>query len=136
MKGLFSCRLPRCIFRWKYFAATCLLFFSEVLIAAFLHDRFVRPYVGDFLVVILLYCFVRSFFPGKVLYQALGVLVFAFAVEGSQYFRLADTLGLSHHGVARIILGTSFAWQDILAYALGIALVLLIEIPRLRKEHI
>ena len=48
-----------------YAAATVLLVITEVLIALYVHDDFVRPYVGDVLVVIAVYCAVRIFIPVK-----------------------------------------------------------------------
>lgn len=107
----------------KYGCIFLALLAAEVVIARYAHDRLIRPYGGDFLVVILLYSLVRAFWKGRVLYQALGVLLFAYFVEGTQYFRLADRLGVARYPTARLILGTSFAWGDILAYSLGIALV-------------
>ena len=47
-------------FRKTYFILSILLFIIEVLIALFAHDEFIRPYVGDLLVVVLLYCLVKS----------------------------------------------------------------------------
>ncbi len=44
-------------FHRKYFFSTLLLFATEIFIAAYLHDAVIRPYGGDFLVVILIYCF-------------------------------------------------------------------------------
>ena len=49
------------IFNKTYFLLALLLLLAEVLIALYLHDALIRPYGGDFLVVILLYCFVKSF---------------------------------------------------------------------------
>ncbi|WP_421795260.1 DUF2809 domain-containing protein [Haliscomenobacter sp.] len=114
-------------FNPRYFVYTILLFVTEVLIALFVHDQFIRPYIGDFLVVILIYCFVKSFLNTPVVPTALGVLVFAYTVELLQYFRIVEVLGLQHSRAARIIIGSSFEWQDILAYTLGILMVILIE---------
>ena len=110
-----------------YFIAALLLFITEVLIALFVHDQFIRPYIGDFLVVILIYCFVKSFLNTPVVPTALGVLVFAYTVELLQYFRIVELLGLQHSKAARIIIGSSFEWQDLLAYTLGILVVVLVE---------
>ena len=117
------------IFKFSPFYAfsTLLLFITEVLIALFVHDQFIRPYIGDFLVVILIYCFVKSFLNTPVVPTALGVLVFAYIVELLQYFRIVELLGLQHSRAARIIIGSSFEWQDILAYTLGILMVVLVE---------
>ena len=117
------------IFKFSPFYAfsTLLLFITEVLIALFVHDQFIRPYIGDFLVVILIYCFVKSFLNTPVVPTALGVLVFAYIVELLQYFRIVELLGLQHSRAARIIIGSSFEWQDILAYTLGVLAVVLVE---------
>ena len=114
-------------FRLKYFILTVILFLTEVYIAIFVHDSFVRPYMGDFLVVILIYCFIRSFLPLSVFTTAILTLLFSYLIETLQYFNIVSKLGLQNSKLARIIIGTSFAWADIIAYTAGIALVLLFE---------
>ena len=111
----------------KYFIATTILFLVEVYIAMFVHDRIIRPYIGDLLVVILLYCFVRSFIKITTLTAAIGVLIFSYFVEFLQYLNIVSVLGLSKIKLARIIIGTSFSWEDIAAYTIGISIILLIE---------
>lgn len=114
-------------FQPLYFVATIALLLTEVLIALFVHDKFIRPYIGDTLVVMLLYCFVQSFFKLPVIPTALAVLAFSYLVETLQYFKIIKLLGLQHSKVAKIIIGTSFAWADIIAYTIGIILVILVE---------
>lgn len=104
-----------------------LLLLVEVLIALFVHDHFIRPYVGDFLVVILIFCFVKSFLNTAVLPTAIGVLLFAYGVEALQYFRIVELLGLQHSRATRIIIGSAFEWLDMLAYTAGIATVILAD---------
>lgn len=111
-------------FNRRYFLYALLVFLIEVGIALFLHDRFVRPYVGDYLVVILMYCAVRTFVNVTTWKIALGVLLFAYAIEVLQYFRLVDRLGWSGNTLAKTILGYGFEWWDLLAYTLGAATVL------------
>jgi hypothetical protein len=113
--------------RLKYGLLALLLFGIEVLIALYLHDRIIRPYIGDLLVVILIYCCVKAVINAPVFATALGVLLFAYAVETLQYFRVVDLLGLGHSKLARVIIGSSFEWMDMLAYTLGIGLVLILE---------
>jgi len=103
-----------------------LLLIIEILIAAYLNDSLIRPYGGDFLVVILLYCLMRSFLNISVTRTALIVLLISYLVEISQYFRLADVLGVRSR-VLRILMGTYFTWNDILSYTLGIIFVVLLE---------
>jgi hypothetical protein len=114
-------------FNRLYFILAVLIFAIEVLIAIFAHDRFIRPYVGDVLVVILIYFAVKSFLNAPVLTTALSVLAFSFAIEGLQYLNIVDRLGLQSSPIATTIIGTSFAWIDIFAYIIGIVLVLLFE---------
>lgn len=114
-------------FHTTYFAWTVLLFATEVCIALFVHDSFIRPYFGDVLVVILIYCFVKSFLRVKVLPAALLVLLFAFFVEFLQSVSFIETLQLQHSKIARTVIGTSFSWSDIMAYIAGIAIVLAAE---------
>ncbi|MBP6557355.1 MAG: DUF2809 domain-containing protein [Flavobacterium sp.] len=114
-------------FNKNYFLLTLLFFVVEVCIALFVHDNFIRPYLGDVLVVILIYCFVKSFLNISVIKTAIGVLLFAFCIETLQYFLIVEKLNLQDNKLARTVIGTSFAWEDILAYIAGIVIVLVSE---------
>jgi Protein of unknown function (DUF2809) len=115
------------IFNRNYFLAAIGLLALEIIIALYVHDAIVRPYIGDLLVVILIYCFVKSFFNWPVLKTAFGVLLFSYLVELLQYFKVVERLGLLHCQLAKIIIGVSFEWLDILAYTMGIILLLVVE---------
>lgn len=99
----------------------------EVLIALFVKDRFIRPYFGDFLVVIFLYCLLKGFINLSVVRAAALVLCFAYAVEWMQYLDVLGRLGWSSNKIAATILGNHFDWEDMLLYTLGICTVLLFE---------
>ena len=114
-------------FNRNYFAITILLFLLEIAIALYVHDNFIRPYFGDFLVVILLSCFLKSFVKVSVWVAAALVLLFSFAIESAQYLNLVEKLGLQHSKIAKVVLGNSFAWMDLLAYTLGILAVIIME---------
>jgi hypothetical protein len=114
-------------FNKYYFAVTVLLFITEVLIALYVTNNFVRSYFGDVLVVILIYSFVKSFIEMPVLPLAIGVLLFAFTIEFLQYLKIVEILGLQKSALARTVIGTSFAWLDILSYIAGIVVVLVVE---------
>ena len=108
--------------RITYFLLFFVLLLTEVLIALFVRDRFVRPYIGDVLVTMLICSFIRIFFPNKL--SLLSVYVFAFAalVEIGQYFRLVKILGLEQSTFFRTVLGTTFSLADLICYAAGCAL--------------
>lgn len=114
-------------FSLRFFLLALGLFVIEVLIALFVHDYFVRPYLGDYLVVILIYCSVKTFIKAAPLKIAIGVLLFSFIIEVLQYFKIVNRLGLAGNQFARTIIGYGFSWLDILAYTLGIITVLLLE---------
>ena len=114
-------------FRITYFMLAIVLFLAEVFIALYVKDAIIRPYGGDFLVVIWLYCCVMAVINVSKIKAAAGVLLFAYLVEVLQYFRYAQQMGLSHNRVAMVVLGSSFEWGDMIAYTLGILTVLLLE---------
>ncbi len=114
-------------FNKNYFGLTVLIFIVEVLIALFVHDRFIRPYLGDVLVVILLYCFLKSFLKLSFLTTALGVLIFSFMIEFLQFLHIVEKLHLEESKFARTVLGTSFSWIDLFTYVIGIIIILLVE---------
>ncbi|NNV53838.1 ribosomal maturation YjgA family protein [Limnovirga soli] len=114
-------------FQKKYFIPAILLFVTEVLIAIFLHDKYIRPYFGDFLVVILMYCSIKSLFNIPPWPLAISVLLIAYLLEVLQYFHFLQLFGLQHVVWLNIILGNGFAWGDLVAYTLGIVTVLLLE---------
>ena len=114
-------------FNRKYFLLTILLFLIEVGNALYVRDSFVRPYLGDVLVVILIYCFVKSFVKLTVPIAALSVLLFAFSIETLQYFSIVEKLNLQDNKMVRTVIGTSFAWEDIIAYIVGMAVVVFCE---------
>ena len=118
-------------FNKRYFLFAVILFITEVLIAMYAHDPIIRPYVGDFLVVILLYCLLKTFLNIPVVPAALIVLLFSYTIEILQYFDLVHRLGLGHSRLATIIIGSSFEWIDLAAYTAGIATVIIIERKRL-----
>ncbi|MCP3927738.1 MAG: DUF2809 domain-containing protein [Bacteroidetes bacterium] len=114
-------------FQKKYFLLGVFIFGIEVLIAVYIQDGFIRPYLGDFLVVILLYCLIKSFIDIPVLSLSISVLLFSYMVEILQYFNFVQLIGLEDSRLANIIIGNSFARKDLLAYTFGILLVLWLE---------
>jgi hypothetical protein len=118
---------------WKtYFFGFILLLIIEVGIALYLHDTIIRPFVGDMLVVLLVYCFVMTVLlltttRIKITIVALSVLVFAFCVEALQATELLQTLGLSENKLASVILGSTFDWLDLVAYIIGTMFIILLE---------
>ncbi|MFI5138080.1 MAG: DUF2809 domain-containing protein [Sphingobacteriales bacterium] len=114
-------------FNKYYFLLAVLLFAIELYIGLYVHDAIIRPFGGDFLVAIFLYCVVKSFINTPLLLTSGLVLLFTYAVEISQYFHLVNRLGLEHSKTAKILLGTTFSFIDLGTYTLGILLVIIAE---------
>lgn len=82
-----------------------------------------RPYIGDVLVVIVLYFLVRIFLPEGCRWLPVLIFLFATGVEFLQYFRLVERLGLSDNRLMRTLLGSVFDFKDILCYGVGCMLL-------------
>ena len=109
------------------FVMFLLIFGVEVVIALFFDDEFIRPLVGDVLVVVLLFYLVKSFIDWPDINVAIGVCVFAWCVEFAQAFQLVDVLGLGDVPLARTVIGTTFDWRDLVAYTVGAVLSVWLE---------
>lgn len=114
-------------FNLRAFVVFILIFITEVLIALFVNDKIIRPYGGDFLVVIMIYYFVKAFVSTKPLYICIGTLLFAYVIEIAQYFRMVEILGVQDNRLLATVLGSSFSWGDMIAYTFGILFCYLVE---------
>lgn len=108
------------------FAAAGLLL-VEILIALFVRDSFIRPVLGDVLAVMLVYCAVLAIVDLPRILVAVFAFLVGVVIEVMQYLDALAALGLQHNPVARIVLGTTFSWGDIVAYAAGAILALVAE---------
>jgi predicted membrane channel-forming protein YqfA (hemolysin III family) len=118
--------------RAYYAVAFLILLMVEIAIAIYVHDDFIRPYVGDVLVVGVVYFFVRIFVPDKVKLMPLYVFIFAALVEVLQYFQLISLLGLEENTFARILIGSTFDVKDLFCYFIGFIIILVLELLPIR----
>lgn len=120
-------------FRLAYAFAALAIFGVEVLIALFVRDGFVRPYVGDMLAVALVYAGLRAATPLRLLPALRAALVIAFGIEFAQLFDLLGALGLGGNQVARIVLGGVYDPMDLAAYVVGSVLIVAVEVALGRR---
>lgn len=120
--------------RFGYAAAFVALLLVEILIALFVHDRFVRLYIGDLLVTVLLCCLCRIVIPQGVPMLPIWVFAFAALVEAGQYFDLVKVLGLEDNRFLSTLLGRTFSFMDLLCYGTGCAVFFTVE-TLLRKNR-
>jgi len=121
--------------RIGYLLVTIVLFLMELLIALFVRDSFIRPYVGDMLVVVLIYTFLRIILPEKPRLLPLYVFLFAAGVEALQGIRIVELLGLQNNRFFSVLIGTTFDWKDIVCYGMGCVLLGVWEVFLWRKAH-
>lgn len=114
-------------FNKNYLLFSAGIFATEILIAIFVKDAFIRPYFGDFLAAILVYTFLKSFGSIGILKAAIISLLFSYVIELMQFVDFLHLTGLQDYKIIRIVLGSSFSWADLLAYTLGIMAVLFFE---------
>lgn len=110
----------------KYFIAFSILFSMEFVIAYFHFNPFIRGFLGDVLVILLLYSFLKIFIRNNFLKTAVFVLAFAYFVELLQYLKLAEKFNIKSE-ILLTIIGSVFDFYDLVAYSLGFLLILLIE---------
>lgn len=118
--------------RANYLVAFIILLVIEILIALYIHDNFIRPYLGDMLVVALVYCFIRIFIPNGVRMMTLYVFIFSASIEVLQYFRFIEVIGFKNNTFLRVILGSVFDFKDIICYGIGCLIIGIYEFIRLQ----
>lgn len=123
--------------RLVYILITAAVFLLEILIATYLRNlSFIRGFLGDVLVVSLMYFFLRALFirfsPLKMI---LLVLAFAFCIEFLQLFNLYPLLNIQSK-ILKIVLGSVFDIWDLFAYLLGAILTYLADILMIKNRTI
>jgi hypothetical protein len=87
------------------------------------HDDFIRPYIGDVLIVCVIYCAIRAIFPNKIKMLPIWVFLFAVLVEFMQYIGIVNILGLNENAFFRVLMGSVFDWKDVICYGIGCILL-------------
>lgn len=114
-------------FNKNYIVLAHSILLIELAIAFIIKTGFIRYTFGDYLAVILLYAIIRGCTNLSVRASALVVLLIAYGIEMLQltpflaYFNLQDSF------TAKLILGSTFQFGDLIAYTLGILTVIFFE---------
>lgn len=121
--------------RLIYGIATLILLGIEILIGLYA-GGWVRSYLGDVLVVVLLYTLFRTISvnkPSRWFVLPTAILIFSFIVEFLQLWGFCDRFGITNN-LLRIIIGTGFSYIDLICYAAGIIPCYVIEFLRSRRS--
>ena len=108
----------------QYAIGFILILVTEIAIAVFGFHRWVRGFLGDLLVIPLLYLGFRLLFPISMKRAVLMVWCIALVIECLQAVEFTKFLG-TDNALVRILLGQTFDCWDLLAYTLGAIAILL-----------
>lgn len=113
--------------RFGHLAAAAILFAVEVVIALFVRDGFVRPYLGDVLATAMVYFAVRAVTPLGRAGAAAMALGLGVVIELGQLLNVLEHAGLGGSRVARVVFGGVFDVKDLACYAVGVGLAVLLD---------
>lgn len=99
---------------------------AEIVIAIFGLHRWIRGFIGDVLVIPLLYIGCRMLLPISVKRAVLLVLSIALLIELLQAINILSRLNIENEFL-NIVLGNTFDWWDLAAYLFGGIIIILLE---------
>ena len=112
---------------FRFLSYFLLLLLVETAIALWIHDAFVRPFLGDFLATITLYMLIKGLAGTSTERALFWSLLISYLIEGLQYVQFLSLINLHDHKLLSIVLGSYFHWGDMLAYTLGAAVVFIVH---------
>ncbi len=106
--------------RIVYFCLSIFCFMLCVFIVKlFSNIPFVRGFIGDIVVISLIYFLLKGFYDFHERKLTCFILIIAFTTEFLQFLKLTTYLGLENNKVAQLVLGSVFDPYDLLAYTIG-----------------
>ena len=109
-----------------HFVVFLIILIIEIVIAKYEFHSFIRGFIGDVLVIPLIYHFIRSCWDISPKILVISILIFAFGIEIIQLLELANVLGIESK-IIKIIIGTTFDPWDLIAYGFGAYCIILTE---------
>lgn len=115
------------ITKFKYALLSFVLFLVEVIIEKYFKDGFVRYYLGDVFIAMLIYLIIRTITNLKQAIVAVVVLIFTFTVEFLQLINILAILEIQKTKFTSIVLGHTYSFYDLTCYLLGVTIVYLMD---------
>ncbi len=117
-----------------FLSLSLFLFILCVLIVIlFSSNPFIRGFLGDAVIVMLLYSSAKSVRDFDSIWLCVGIIIFAYLIEISQYFKIITLLGFEENLFTRIIFGSVFDPLDLLAYTIGGIMIYILDINIIKK---
>ena len=120
--------------RIKYLIIFIFIFMVEVFIGAYSHSGIIRNYVGDILVIPVMYFFIRIIYPKRMRKLPYILFLFAVIVEILQYMKINNILGIEGSSLLGILLGSTGDIKDILCYFIGTIIIIIIDVIENRRR--
>ncbi|MBU5488076.1 DUF2809 domain-containing protein [Clostridium sp. MSJ-8] len=120
--------------RIKYLIIFIIIFMVEVFIGAYSHSGIIRNYVGDILVIPIMYFFIRIIYPKRIRKLPYILFLFAVIVEILQYMKINNILGIEGSSLLGILLGSTGDIKDILCYFIGTIIIIIIDVIENRRR--
>jgi Protein of unknown function (DUF2809) len=120
-------------YRCLYLLVAIIILLTEILIAVYVHDSLIRPYGGDILAVVLVYCSIRVFILRSLFIPAVLSFGCACVIEILQAFHLTAVPWIASNKILAIVLGSTFDYNDILSYGAGALSAFIID-TAIRKK--
>ncbi len=120
--------------RIKYLIIFIIIFMVEVFIGAYSHSGIIRNYVGDILVIPVMYFFIRIIYPKRIRKLPYILFLFAVIVEILQYMKINNILGIEGSSLLGILLGSTGDIKDILCYFIGTIIIIIIDVIENRRR--
>ncbi len=111
-----------------FFLGLCFL-----ILQSFHTNRWIREYIGDMIIVMLIYSFLQSIKDFDPIRLSVFVIGFSFSVEILQYIKIISFLGFKENYITKIIFGSVFDPLDLTAYLIGTVFILYLDRSILRK---
>jgi hypothetical protein len=126
--------LPRMRKKLIYVSLSLFLFILCILIVVlFSSNSFIRGFLGDAVIVMLLFCGAKSLRDFDSLWLCVGITIFAYLIEFSQYLKIIPLLGFQENFFTRIVFGSVFDPLDLLAYTIGGIIIYFLDIFIIKK---
>lgn len=101
------------------------------------HFSFIPLFVGDILWATMVYFIVRFLFINKpVSFVSIISLLFSFAIEFSQLYKAPWIDSLRPTLFGRLVLGATFNWGDMVCYALGVGIGVLVDVKLFKSKSL
>lgn len=126
--------------RWIYIGLLSFFLSLCIIVVQFFDsNRFIRGFIGDSIIVMVIYSFFKTIADFNSIKLAVSIILFSFVIETLQYFKIIRILGFEENYITRIIFGSVFDSMDLLAYLIGVFVIYSIDmfiISKFLREEI